>query len=101
MTTVDDRPATPPAAAPRRRVNPVLALVRNSWRQLTSMRTALVLLFLLAVAAIPGAASGRTILTKAEMREAPSIIAASSSSTGMSRKKPRIIQIVNGRMKLR
>jgi cytochrome c biogenesis protein len=31
-----------------------LALVRNSWRQLTSMRTALVLLFLLAVAAIPG-----------------------------------------------
>jgi cytochrome c biogenesis protein len=30
------------------------ALVRNSWRQLTSMRTALVLLFLLAVASIPG-----------------------------------------------
>ncbi|MEU1842569.1 cytochrome c biogenesis protein ResB [Micromonospora sediminicola] len=54
MTTVDDRPATPPAEAPRRRVNPVLALLRNSWRQLTSMRTALILLFLLAVAAIPG-----------------------------------------------
>ncbi|MGN9774784.1 cytochrome c biogenesis protein ResB [Micromonospora sp. H33] len=53
MTVVDDRPA-PPAEAPRRRPNPVLALVRNSWRQLTSMRTALVLLFLLAVAAIPG-----------------------------------------------
>jgi cytochrome c biogenesis protein len=32
----------------------VWALLRNSWRQLTSMRTALVLLFLLAVAAIPG-----------------------------------------------
>jgi cytochrome c biogenesis protein len=31
------------------------ALLRNSWRQLTSMRTALVLLFLLAVAALPGA----------------------------------------------
>jgi cytochrome c biogenesis protein len=31
-----------------------LALLRNSWRQLTSMRTALVLLFLLALAAIPG-----------------------------------------------
>ncbi|PKV79246.1 cytochrome c biogenesis protein ResB [Nocardia fluminea] len=31
------------------------ALVRNSWRGLTSMRTALVLLFLLALAAIPGA----------------------------------------------
>ncbi|MFI7215574.1 cytochrome c biogenesis protein ResB [Micromonospora maritima] len=54
MTTVDDRPATPPAEAPRRRANPVLALLRNSWRQLTSMRTALILLFLLAVAAIPG-----------------------------------------------
>ncbi|SCG70071.1 cytochrome c biogenesis protein ResB [Micromonospora halophytica] len=52
MTTVDDRPAAP-AGAPRR-PNPVLALLRNSWRQLTSMRTALVLLFLLAVAAIPG-----------------------------------------------
>ncbi|GIJ26586.1 cytochrome c biogenesis protein [Micromonospora qiuiae] len=53
MTAVDDRPSAP-AAAPRRRPNPLLALLRNSWRQLTSMRTALVLLFLLAVAAIPG-----------------------------------------------
>ncbi|PZF96669.1 cytochrome c biogenesis protein ResB [Micromonospora deserti] len=53
MTVVDDRPATP-AEAPRRRPHRVLALLRNSWRQLTSMRTALVLLFLLAVAAIPG-----------------------------------------------
>ncbi|ADG98152.1 ResB family protein [Segniliparus rotundus DSM 44985] len=32
-----------------------LAFLRNSWRALTSMRTALVLLFLLAVAAVPGA----------------------------------------------
>ncbi len=31
-----------------------LALLRRSWRQLTSMRTALLLLFLLAVAAVPG-----------------------------------------------
>ncbi|TCB94394.1 cytochrome c biogenesis protein ResB [Micromonospora zingiberis] len=53
MTAVDERPAAP-AEAPRRRPNPLLALARNSWRQLTSMRTALVLLFLLAVAAIPG-----------------------------------------------
>ncbi|SCE89810.1 cytochrome c biogenesis protein [Micromonospora haikouensis] len=53
MTVVEDRPA-PPADAPRRRPNPVLALLRNSWRQLTSMRTALILLFLLAVAAVPG-----------------------------------------------
>jgi cytochrome c biogenesis protein len=33
----------------------VIALLRNTWRGLTSMRTALVLLFLLAVAALPGA----------------------------------------------
>jgi cytochrome c biogenesis protein len=33
----------------------LLALVRNTWRTLTSMGTALVLLFLLALAAIPGA----------------------------------------------
>ncbi|WP_446225464.1 cytochrome c biogenesis protein ResB [Nocardia sp. IBHARD005] len=45
--------STPPVrqSLPRR----ALALVRNSWRGLTSMRTALVLLFLLALAAIPGA----------------------------------------------
>ncbi|MEU5530071.1 cytochrome c biogenesis protein ResB [Micromonospora chersina] len=54
MTSVDDRPAAPPAGTPRLRVNPVLALLRNSWRQLTSMRTALILLFLLAIAAVPG-----------------------------------------------
>ncbi|WP_410810353.1 cytochrome c biogenesis protein ResB [Micromonospora sp. 067-2] len=53
MTVLDDRPETT-APAPRRRPNRLLALLRNSWRQLTSMRTALILLFLLAVAAIPG-----------------------------------------------
>jgi len=50
----EDRPqptrAAPPSA-PRR----MWALVRNSWRGLVSMRTALVLLFLLALGAIPGA----------------------------------------------
>jgi cytochrome c biogenesis protein len=35
-------------------MNRLLGTARNGWRQLTSMRTALVLLFLLAVAAIPG-----------------------------------------------
>ena len=40
-------PATPPALKP-------VELARWAWRQLTSMRTALVLLFLLAVAAVPG-----------------------------------------------
>jgi len=33
----------------------VIAFLRNTWRGLTSMRTALVLLFLLALAALPGA----------------------------------------------
>jgi cytochrome c biogenesis protein len=33
----------------------VLAFGRNTWRQLTSMRTALILLFLLALASLPGA----------------------------------------------
>ncbi|MFI5494267.1 cytochrome c biogenesis protein ResB [Actinoplanes sp. NPDC051859] len=53
MTIVEERPV-PAAAPPPRRPNRAWALLRNSWRQLTSMRTALVLLFLLAVAAIPG-----------------------------------------------
>jgi cytochrome c biogenesis protein len=34
---------------------PVTAVLRNTWRGLTSMRTALMLLFLLALAAVPGA----------------------------------------------
>jgi len=48
-TTRDDRQSTPlpPDLTARE-------LLRWSWRQLTSMRTALVLLFLLAIAAIPG-----------------------------------------------
>jgi cytochrome c biogenesis protein len=35
-------------------VKPVLRAVRKAWRRLISMRTALILLFLLAVAAVPG-----------------------------------------------
>ncbi|MDG4821662.1 cytochrome c biogenesis protein ResB [Asanoa sp. WMMD1127] len=55
MTATETRPA-PPAPPPR---PPgwgswLLGLARGFWRQLTSMRTALVLLFLLAVASIPG-----------------------------------------------
>jgi cytochrome c biogenesis protein len=43
----------PPSARPAPRRGPVAPL-RRAWRQLTSMRTALVLLFLLALAAVPG-----------------------------------------------
>nr|MDT0661293.1 cytochrome c biogenesis protein ResB [Micromonospora sp. DSM 115978] len=53
MTAVEDRVASPPGPPPRR-PHKLVATLRNSWRQLTSMRTALILLFLLAVAAIPG-----------------------------------------------
>lgn len=55
MTVTDRNPApTPPLPQPSSWQRAVAA-ARNLWRQLTSMRTALVLLFLLAVAAIPGA----------------------------------------------
>lgn len=54
-TNTEVADSTPAAGARRvRRTRAPVALVRNSWRQLTSMRTALILLFLLALAAIPG-----------------------------------------------
>ena len=56
MTTSPPRPDT--EVPPTRRVGAhmrLLALLRNTWRTLTSMGTALVLLFLLALGAIPGA----------------------------------------------
>src|SRR5690242_20763376 len=53
MTTTAP-PAAPPDDLPAPPRAP-LALLRNTWRGLTSMRTALVLLFLLALAALPGA----------------------------------------------
>ena len=49
--TIDEHPRAHSPGLVRRTV----AMLRNRWRQLTSMRTALVLLFLLAAAAIPGA----------------------------------------------
>lgn len=54
MTAVDARAAAAPPPEPRRHPNRVAGHLRNAWRQLTSMRTALVLLFLLALAAMPG-----------------------------------------------
>ncbi|MBP2365662.1 cytochrome c biogenesis protein ResB [Pseudonocardia parietis] len=51
-------PVTTPDGEPPRRSGPLGAagaFLRNTWRGLTSMRTALVLLFLLALAALPGA----------------------------------------------
>jgi cytochrome c biogenesis protein len=47
LTETKPTPPTPPALSP-------LELGRWAWRQLTSMRTALLLLFLLALASVPG-----------------------------------------------
>ncbi len=62
MTTLDSAPiddatrlstAPAPLLPPPPRTN-LLAPLRRTWRQLTSMRTALLLLFLLALASVPG-----------------------------------------------
>ena len=56
MSTVEARADAKAPKTPRFGVLlRLLALMRNTWRTLTSMGTALVLLFLLALAAIPGA----------------------------------------------
>jgi cytochrome c biogenesis protein len=57
MAALDELTAEAPTGPPRRQIGPGRALVglgRRLWRWLTSMRTALILLFLLALAAIPG-----------------------------------------------
>lgn len=51
---VETATRAPESPGPRPRM-PRLTWARNAWRALTSMRTALVLLFLLALAALPGA----------------------------------------------
>ena len=50
-------------------VKRIWALIRNTWRTLTSMGTALVLLFLLALAAIPGALLPQRSLNAAKVDE--------------------------------
>jgi cytochrome c biogenesis protein len=55
MTTRTDTPTRAPRDPDPRVPRAPLAVLRNAWRGLTSMRTALALLFLLAVAALPGA----------------------------------------------
>ncbi|MDQ3456635.1 MAG: cytochrome c biogenesis protein ResB [Actinomycetota bacterium] len=54
MTVVEALSTAPEPVAPLPRGAGPIALARRWWRALTSMRTALVLLFLLAVAAVPG-----------------------------------------------
>ncbi|GAA4658877.1 MULTISPECIES: cytochrome c biogenesis protein ResB [Amycolatopsis] len=52
MTATEARPTPQYRPTPAKRV---LGFLRNTWRGLTAMRTALILLFLLALAAMPGA----------------------------------------------
>jgi cytochrome c biogenesis protein len=52
---VEDSGTTPPPREPPGPWRRGWAYVRNTWRGLTSMRTALILLFLLALGALPGA----------------------------------------------
>lgn len=65
MTTTVETPAPAPAQPPRQSLpGRAIGLLRNSWRGLTNMRTALILLFLLALAAIPGALLPQRSLNK-------------------------------------
>lgn len=54
---------------PKRASSRLLALIRNTWRTLTSMGTALVLLFLLALGAIPGALLPQRSLNESKVAE--------------------------------
>ena len=54
MSDLREAKPKPVTGMRERRSAPVLRPVRMVWRRLTSMRTALILLFLLAVAAVPG-----------------------------------------------
>lgn len=60
----ESHPGGPNRAIPR-----LLAWVRNTWRGLTSMGTALVLLFLVALAAVPGALLPQRSLNAAKVDE--------------------------------
>ncbi len=63
-----NRSAPPPKLSPSPgwRANPLIAVLRNTWRGLTSMRTALILLFLLALASLPGALLPQWSLNKSK-----------------------------------
>ncbi|WP_373277736.1 cytochrome c biogenesis protein ResB [Gordonia araii] len=71
MTTTppaaDDKPVRPASPSVLQRY--VVAPLRNGWRSLTSMRTALALLFLLAAAAIPGALLPQRPLNESKTQE--------------------------------
>ena len=65
-TALSTAPAPPPQ---RTGGHGLVATARRWWRQLTSMRTALVLLFLLAVAAVPGSVFPQRNINLSEVEE--------------------------------
>ena len=69
VTTAPPADANSYKSPPNRAISRLLALVRNTWRTLTSMGTALVLLFLLALAAIPGALLPQRSLNESKVAE--------------------------------
>ena len=69
VTTAPPTDADSYKSPPQRAISRLLALIRNTWRTLTSMGTALVLLFLLALAAIPGALLPQRSLNESKVAE--------------------------------
>ena len=70
MTDLDSRADTESHDTPRQNAMlRLLAVIRNTWRTLTSMGTALVLLFLLALGAIPGALLPQRSLNESKVDE--------------------------------
>lgn len=69
VTTAPPADTNSHKSRPTRAISRLLALVRNTWRTLTSMGTALVLLFLLALAAIPGALLPQRSLNESKVAE--------------------------------
>ncbi|GAA5104279.1 cytochrome c biogenesis protein ResB [Haloechinothrix salitolerans] len=67
--TSDRQTETEPSAYRATPARRALAFIRNTWRGLTSMRTALILLFLLALAAMPGAMLPQRSLNEPKVRE--------------------------------
>lgn len=63
-------PSAAPSSTYRKTIlNRIVSPLRNAWRVLTSMRTALILLFLLAIAAIPGALLPQRSLNQANVTD--------------------------------
>lgn len=70
MVTTES-PAQTPTPPPHKqgKLRAVLAFLRNTWRGLTSMRTALILLFLLALAVMPGALIPQRFLNEQKVEQ--------------------------------